>query len=67
MKPEFPLRLIFDDGECVVVDSPEDLLRQIDSVDSTDGTVWVRDALDRTVTLSMRMGSLDRMEVRSEV
>jgi hypothetical protein len=65
MKPEFPLRLIFDDGECVVIDSPEELMEKIDTIDSRDRPirVWVRDALDRTVSLRMRAGQVERLEV----
>ncbi|MGZ7079093.1 MAG: hypothetical protein ACXVJT_06740 [Thermoanaerobaculia bacterium] len=60
MKPEFPLRLIFDDGDCVVIDSPEELIEQISSIEAGDETshVWIRDALDRTVRLQMRDGSV---------
>ncbi|MGZ7032267.1 MAG: hypothetical protein ACXVIJ_09875 [Thermoanaerobaculia bacterium] len=60
MKPEFPLRLIFDDGDCVVIDSPEELMDQISSIEAGDETshVWIRDALDRTVRLQMRDGSV---------
>ena len=58
MTPEFPIRIITDDGECVELDSPEELLERIDTIDSTDpaARIWVRDALDRTVTLRMRGG-----------
>jgi hypothetical protein len=63
MKPEFPLRLIFDDGECRVVDSPEELMGTIDSIDSDDPRVWIRDAFDRTVTVRMRGGMVDVLEV----
>jgi len=65
MKPEFPLRLIFDDGECVVIDSPEELMEKIDTIDSRDRAtrVWVRDALDRTVSLRMRAGLVETLEV----
>ena len=63
MKPEFPLRLIFDDGEVAVVESPEDLMATIDSIDSDDPRVWVRDAFDRTVRLRMRGGMVERLEV----
>ena len=62
MKPEFPIRLIFDDGECVSISSPEELMETVDSIDSTDGGVWVRDALDRTVIVQMRGGAIERLE-----
>ena len=65
MAPEFPLRIIHDDGECIVIDSPEDLLSDIDTVDSSDpgARVWVRDALDRTVRLRIRHGFVELLEV----
>jgi hypothetical protein len=58
MKPEFPIRIINDEGECEVIDSPEELMGQIDSLDSTDpqARIWVRDVYDRTVKLRMRGG-----------
>ncbi|MEA2490730.1 MAG: hypothetical protein QOH21_2522 [Acidobacteriota bacterium] len=65
MTPEFPIRIISDDGDCSVIDSPDDLLAQIDSLDSTtpDSRLWVRDALDRTVRLRMRSGVVEVLEV----
>ena len=64
MTPEFPLRIITDDGECEVIDSPDDLLTAIDSIDSTDpaARIWVRDAYDRTVRLKMRGGAIEVLE-----
>ena len=61
MSPEFPIRIITDDGECEVIDSPEDLMARVDSLDSTDprARVWVRDAYDRTVQIRMRGGFID--------
>jgi hypothetical protein len=61
MSPEFPLRIITDDGECEIVTSPEELIRSIESLDSTDpkGRVWVRDAYDRTVLVRMRDGFIE--------
>lgn len=61
MSPEFPIRIITDDGECEVIDSPEELIARVDSLDSTDPAfrVWVRDALDRTVRLRMRSGTVE--------
>jgi hypothetical protein len=61
MSPEFPLRIITDDGECEVIASPEDLIQRVDSIDSTDprGRVWVRDALDRTVLMRIRGGIVE--------
>ena len=65
MSPDFPLRAIFDDGECVTVESPEELLATFDTIDSTDprAGVWIRDALDRTVRLRMRGGGVEMLEV----
>ena len=65
MGPEFPLRIITDDGECQVVDTPEALLESLDSIDSTDpaNRVWVRDVLDRTVRLRMVGGVVEVLEL----
>jgi hypothetical protein len=63
MKPEFPLRVIFDDGECRVIESPDELMSSIDTIDSDDPRVWIRDALDRTVTLRVRGGNVERFDV----
>ena len=65
MSPEFPIRVITDDGECDLIDSPEELLERIDSIDSTEPSprVWIRDALDRTVRLRMRSGMVEVFEV----
>lgn len=66
MSPEFPIRVITDDGECEVIDSPEELIARVDSIDSTDpaNRIWVRDALDRTVLIRMRAGTVE--EFRAE-
>ena len=65
MSPEFPIRIISDDGTCEVIDSPEELLTRVDSLDSTtpDDRVWVRDALDRTVLVRMRQGVVEVLSV----
>jgi len=63
MSPEFPIRILFDDGACEILDSPEDLLARVDSIDSSDPRVWVRDAHDRTVRLRMRGGMVELCEV----
>jgi len=63
MSPEFPIRIIFDDGACEVLDSPEDLLARVDSIDSTDPRVWVRDANDRNVRLRMRGGMVEELSI----
>ena len=65
MTPEFPLRILLDDGECQVISSPDELIQQIDSIDSTDprGKVWIRDAFDRTVLLRMRGGFIEELRL----
>jgi hypothetical protein len=63
MQPEFPIRILFDDGEVVEIDSPDALADVIDSIDSEDPRVWVRDALDRNVTLRIRNGVVERLGV----
>jgi len=67
MAPEFPIRIIFDDGGCEVIDSPEDLMARVDSLDSTDpaARVWVRDAYDRTVRIRMRGGIVEMLALSS--
>ena len=64
MSPDFPLRIIFDDGECVVVRSAEELTQTFDSIDSTDprAGVWIRDDRDRTVRLRIRGGWVEVLE-----
>lgn len=65
MAPEFPIRIITDDGECEVIDSPEELMARVDSLDSTDpaARVWVRDAYDRTVRIRIRGGIVEALEL----
>ena len=65
ISPEFPLRIIFDDGETAVIGSPEELMAEIDTIDSTDprGGVWIRDVNDRTVRLRMHGGMVELIEV----
>ena len=65
MSPEFPIRIISDDGDCEVIDSPEDLITRVDSIDSTDPSsrIWVRDVYDRTVRVKMRGGMVEVFEV----
>jgi hypothetical protein len=68
MSPEFPIRVITDDGQCEVIDSPDELLARVDSLDSTDphGRVWIRDAFDRTVRLRMRKGIVEELTADSQ-
>lgn len=65
MSPEFPLRIITDDGGCEVIASPEDLMGSVDSLDSTDpaNRIWVRDACDRTVAIRMRGGMIEVLKL----
>ena len=59
--PEFPLRVIFDDGEVEEIESSEELMERVDAIDSTDpgNRIWIRDVLDRTVLLRMRNGVVE--------
>jgi hypothetical protein len=65
MSPEFPIRVITDDGECEVIASPDELLAGVDAIDSTDPSakIWVRDAYDRTVRIRVRGGFVEVFEV----
>jgi hypothetical protein len=63
MAPEFPIRIITDDGECEEIDSPEALMQRVDSIDSDDPRVWIRDVYDRTVRLRMNGGVVEVLEV----
>lgn len=63
--PEFPLRVIYDDGEVVTIDTPDDLFSHFTSVDSLDpaARLWIRDTDDRTVRLVMRNGIVEKLEI----
>ena len=63
MSPEFPLRAIFDDGECVPIDSPEQLIELFHDLDSSDPRVSVRDANDRSVRVAIRGGIVQVLDV----
>ena len=63
MSPEFPIRIITDDGECEVIQSPEELVARLFDIDSEDPRVWVRDAYDRTVRIRMRGGIVEMLEI----
>ena len=58
IQPEFPLRMISDEGEVLEIASPEVLMAQFDTIDTRleADHLWIRDALDRTVILVMRGG-----------
>jgi hypothetical protein len=66
MTPHFPIRIIFDDGEVQEIADAEELMETIDTIDSTDpgNRIWVRDALDSTVRLRMRGGTVEVFEVQ---
>jgi hypothetical protein len=63
--PEFPIRIIFDDGAVQEIASPEELMEEVDSIDSTDpgNRIWIRDERDRTVRLRMRGGIVEIFEL----
>lgn len=65
MSPEFPIRVITDEGECQVIESPDDLMSSVDALDSTDpaARIWVRDAYDRTVRIRVRAGFVEMLEL----
>lgn len=64
-RPQFPIRILFDDGGCEFIDTPDDLFLKLDSIDSTDprSRIWIRDDDDRTVRIRMRSGELQLLEV----
>ena len=39
MSPEFPIRILTDDGDCEVIDSPEELMERVHDLDSADPKV----------------------------
>ncbi len=66
LSPEFPIRILFDDGEVLVIETPEeigDAIDAIDALDSEDSQVWVRDALDRNVRLLVRNGAVEVLAI----
>jgi hypothetical protein len=65
MTPDFPIRIIFDDGEVQELADADELLDAIDTIDSTDpgNRIWIRDERDRTVRLRMRGGIVEIFEV----
>ena len=65
MTPDFPIRIIFDDGEVQEIADADELLEAIDTIDSTDpgNRIWIRDERDRTVRLRMRGGIVEVFEV----
>jgi hypothetical protein len=65
MTPDFPIRIIFDDGEVQELADADALMEAIDTIDSTDpgNRIWIRDGRDRTVRLRMRGGMVEIFEV----
>ena len=63
--PEFPIRIIFDDGEVQEIASADELMEAVDTIDSADpgNRIWIRDERDRTVRLRMRGGIVEVFEV----
>jgi hypothetical protein len=58
--PKFPLRVIFDDGDSITIEGPEelfDLPQPFDSADPETGVI-VRDDDDRNVRLAMAGGEI---------
>jgi hypothetical protein len=65
MTPDFPIRIIFDDGEVQEIADADELMETIDTIDSTDpgNCIWIRDGQDRTVRLRMRGGIVEVFEI----
>lgn len=68
VEPQFPLRIIYDDGQMEIVDSPDDLLAKLDTIDTTvdSGHVWIRDDLGRTVNLRMIGGEVELFDTEPD-
>jgi hypothetical protein len=66
--PQYPIRILYDDGECEFIDTQDDLFTKLYSIDSTDpqNRIWIRDDDDRTVRIRMHDGRLDVLEVVRE-
>lgn len=64
-RPQFPIRILFDDGGCEFIDTPDELFSKLDSIDSTDpkSRIWIRDDDDRTVKIRMSRGELHLLEL----
>jgi hypothetical protein len=65
MTPDFPIRIIYDDGAVQELEDADELIEAIDTIDSTDpgNRIWIRDERDRTVRLRMRGGIVEIFEV----
>ena len=66
LEPTFPLRIIYDDGQMEIIDSADDLLAKIDTIDTTvdSGHVWIRDDQGRTVNLRMIGGEVQHFDAQ---
>lgn len=66
-RPQFPLTLIYSDGEECVVDSKIDLERDIEWLDTEDEEepVEVKDALGRSVVVKMRFLQIEKLELEA--
>ena len=62
-EPEFPIRILFDDGDSTIVDQPNDLFSHFNSIDSNDPTIAVRDNRDRNVRVLMSGGEVKELRV----
>ena len=66
--PQFPIRIIFDDGGCEFIDTPDELYTKLHSIDSTDPSnrIWIRDDQDRTVRIRMTQGELQLLDLERQ-
>ncbi len=68
LSPQFPIRIIFDDGGCEFIDSPDELYTKLYSIDSTDpaNRIWIRDDQDRSVLIRMTQGELQVLDLERQ-
>lgn len=64
-EPKFPIRVIFDDGDCTTVDQPDDLFSYFSALDSAAPGVIVRDDLDRNVRVLMTGGEVQVLRIEN--
>ncbi|MGA7615736.1 MAG: hypothetical protein WBX15_11225 [Thermoanaerobaculia bacterium] len=62
--PQFPIAIVFEDGDCQIYDSPDDLQNRLDCIDTTlaDNRIWIRDNMGRAVLLRMIGGEIYHFE-----
>jgi len=67
VEPMFPLRIIYADGQLEIIDSADDLLVKLDTIDTTidSGHLWIRDDLGRTVNLRMIGGEVQQFDAEA--